>query len=721
MPRFALSLAAFALIAPGFAAAADLPEGAFAQLGGSAFRHPDRPSSLAYRPDGKHLASGGSDGCVRIWDTATGKELTVLKVKDGHANALAYSADGTRLVAHFSDEKVRLYDVANGYKALRTVAVKNLDSLSVSADAALIAAVTTGGKLLVVEASTGLDRMELPDGKAIAIAPDGGSVAASNAANDVTVYDVTSGKPIAAFLKPKEEKGSVAAIAYSADGKRIAVASEGAERRVRIYDIAKKDPVLTIDGEAPIAFCGKDRIALRQAGKLALYDLGTSKRLHAVGGDFTALAVTADGLRAASDGPLATARIRLWDLKDGAERSVASDTVVGLRGLVATPIPDKYWVIDRRGLSAWSPGSPVSKLSDQHEPTAFARSDRAFTITDGKRMWKVPMSDADVAHTHDLDLYPAGVRQLAVSADDTLVAAATAGEKPKLHLGTDDLHKLLAVVNLPAAPLGLALHPEKKSVAVVGRDGVLRVWEANAAAKELWTARIARSLKAHVAYSPDGRLLAVTSVVRVAVFDAKTGDTVANFERPWEDGPYSCVTFSPDSRLLIAGTQGTLGNVVVWELATNTAVKRFTGNRGTIAHLGISPDGQTLNTVAADDNALLWDLTGRRGQPAPTEKQLKTAWTMLSRADAEIAWPALATLRAGGAAALPIIGAGIADAAVAVKRIDTSLVGEPLRLVRAVSVLETIPGAAAKGHLEAIRKGGGVAGAAAEKVLKARK
>ncbi len=785
MRRIAL-LISLAVLAPSFVAAGELPDGAFAQLGGSAFRHPDRPSALAYRPDGKHLASGGPDGCVRIWDTATGAEVAVLKVKDGHANALAYSADGTRLVAHYSDEKVRLYDATDAYKALRTVAVANLDSLSVSSDAKLIAAASTGGKLLVVETATGLDRMEIPDGKAIALSPNGGAVAASDAANAVTVYEVPGGKPLAKFDHPKEDKGSVTAIAYSADGKRLAVASEGAASKIRLYDIAKKELLLTIDGGAPLAFCGADRLALRQAGKLALYDLGTSKRLQVMGGDFTALAVTPDGQRAATDGSgTATARIRIWDLKEGVERLVEGDTVVGLRGIVATPTPEKYWVIDRTGISAWAVGKPPALLSGQNPPVAFARSDLAFTITDGKRMWKVPMSDKDVALTQDLDLYPEGVRLLAVSADDTLVAAATAGEKPRLLIGSDDLHKLTATVALPSTPLGLAVHPEKKSVAAIGRDGLVRVWEANSTTKELWKARVARSLKAQVAYSPDGKLLAVTSVVRVTLFDAKTGEVVANFERQWDDGPYSCVAFSPDSRLLIAGTQGTLGTLVIWEIATGTAAKRFIGNRGTIAHLGISPDCKTLSTVAADDNALLWDFSGRRGQPAPTEKQLKTAWMLLARSDAEIAWPAIWTLRAGGNASLALIGTGIADASVAVKRIDalvadlgskdfaaretaskelagigapalpaiklieekssnaeareragkliaqfaaageklpdTGLVGEPLRLLRAVSVLETIPGVGAKERLDEIRKFGGIAGAAAEKSLKARK
>jgi len=40
--------------------------------------HSGSVSSVAYSPDGKHIASGSGDRTVKVWDSQTGKEVRVL-------------------------------------------------------------------------------------------------------------------------------------------------------------------------------------------------------------------------------------------------------------------------------------------------------------------------------------------------------------------------------------------------------------------------------------------------------------------------------------------------------------------------------------------------------------------------------------------------------------------------------------------------------------------
>ena len=55
---------------------------------------PGRISCVAYSPDGKTLASGHGDRTVRLWDTATGREVRVLRGEEGQVYGVAFSPDG---------------------------------------------------------------------------------------------------------------------------------------------------------------------------------------------------------------------------------------------------------------------------------------------------------------------------------------------------------------------------------------------------------------------------------------------------------------------------------------------------------------------------------------------------------------------------------------------------------------------------------------------------
>lgn len=84
--------------------------GAFLQLQG----HTDTVASLAFSSDGTLLASGGMDGCVRVWDTSTGECLQTLEGPDDAIEWISWHPRGAVLLAGSADCTVWMWAARSG-------------------------------------------------------------------------------------------------------------------------------------------------------------------------------------------------------------------------------------------------------------------------------------------------------------------------------------------------------------------------------------------------------------------------------------------------------------------------------------------------------------------------------------------------------------------------------------------------------------------------------
>ena len=94
--------------------------------------------ALAWSPDGRLLAAGDKRAdkrdpmpaqTIRLWDTATGKELAKFGGFQANVWALAFSPDGKTLAAGLQDSTILIYDVAQAVPKVLTATKLGKDEL----------------------------------------------------------------------------------------------------------------------------------------------------------------------------------------------------------------------------------------------------------------------------------------------------------------------------------------------------------------------------------------------------------------------------------------------------------------------------------------------------------------------------------------------------------------------------------------------------------------
>jgi WD domain, G-beta repeat len=306
--------------------------------GSSIFLHGywDKLRELAFSPDGKALASGGTVGTLLLWDlSVTPPSSTPLAGHRGDVRALAFSPDGQTLVSGDENGTLLLWNLNESPPASEALPGHRgaLEALAFSADGQRLASGDAHGTAFIWDLGGISPRSTpLPSNhagvQAFRFSPEGKTLAAVDYRGTFLAWDLSSTLPSSISLP--NSWGDVRTFTFNPSGRSLALGS--ATGTLLLWDLSRTPPAKEDlpghrDNVRALALSSNDKILASgdQSSTLLLWDLSRpSPHSTALSGhqdDIWRLALSPDGrILASGDG---RGMLLLWDLSGTKPRPIS--------------------------------------------------------------------------------------------------------------------------------------------------------------------------------------------------------------------------------------------------------------------------------------------------------------------------------------------------------------------------------------------------------------
>lgn len=460
------------------------------------------------------MEKGKEDNTVRLWDTASGRELRKLSGHISAVQSVAFSTDGKLLVSGSVDGTIKFWDVKIGNEVINIPApTNNSSNILFSQDGNRI---ISGFKTIWdINKGLGLRTIERPSepDEIGTLTPDGRLLATGNKV--ITIWDTPTGSLLHTLGKAENEIKAIPAT-FSPDGRLLASIYRSTVNQAKFYGTIKPAQVNPNDPN----------------GIKAAQDFARTLSLRLF--------------------PEAARQVKIWDTATGQE--LRSLTIVS---------PDQYGFVndqtsavtfspDGRLLAACSAAKPVVQLWDvaagkelhRFESGTMMISSLAFS-GDGRLLASAGMALPNMAKVDD--------KTGRIYYNNTIRIWDVAAGKEFLTL-------------IDSAPIinAVALNRNGQLIAAATGDNVIKLWDVKSG-KILRTISTPFGRGGAVSFSPDDKLLASAGSDGTRIWDVKTGELLISLISLGEGADWLAVT--PDG--LFDGSPAAWKQLI-WRFNNNT-------------------------------------------------------------------------------------------------------------------------------------------------------
>ena len=314
--------------------------------------HNSGVNSISFSPDGKTIVSGSWDSTIKLWDIATGEEITTLKRHSDRVTSVSFSPNGKTIVSGSWDNTIKLWDIATGEEITTLTGHRDfVCSVSFSPDGKTIASASGDETIKLWNISTGQQPTTLKshsDGViSVSFSPDGKTIASSSYDHTIKLWDIATGEEITTL---KGHSDWVSSVSFSpvceafSEGAGKTIASGSCDKTIKLWDIATGKEITTLQGHShsviSVSFSpdGKTIASGSADQTIKLWDIATGKEITTLKGHnngVSSVSFSPDGKTIASGSRDKT--IKLWDIAISKEITTLKEHNNGVSSVSFSP------------------------------------------------------------------------------------------------------------------------------------------------------------------------------------------------------------------------------------------------------------------------------------------------------------------------------------------------------------------------------------------------